>query len=196
MGALLAGCGDEPSPSRATATTDEQLPRPISVGPDARFQPPPTGRAVAARRSVGPLRCTKQRLDRFGVHLEIFARQRVVVIPAGIGVAPPFVREGAYVRGGRCSYPVRTLEPTGLIEVANGERSSLGEFFRLWGQPLSSRRVAGFRSPRGERVLAFVDGRRWTGDPRAIPLDRHAVLVLEVGGYVPPHRTYEYPPGL
>ena len=69
---------------------------------------------------------------------------------------------------------------------------TLGDLFDVWGQPLSHTRMAGFRG----RVRAFVGGRRWNRGPRAIPLARHAQIVLEVGGYVPPHRTYLFPPGL
>jgi hypothetical protein len=59
---------------------------------------------------------------------------------------------------------------------------TLGRFFAIWGQPLRGR--------------AYVNGRPWRGDPRRIPLERHAQIVLEVGGYVRPHATYRFPPGL
>lgn len=131
---------------------------------------------------------------RYGVHLELFARRRVVIVAPGIGIAPPRVRDGAYVRAGRCSYPVRTREPTGVIEVAAqaGRTLRLGDLFALWDQPLGPRRLASFHG----RVEAYVAGRPWTGDPRAIPLARHAQIVLEVGGHVPPHTSYRFPPGL
>jgi hypothetical protein len=140
--------------------------------------------------------CRRASDPRFGAHLEIFANRLGVLIPAGIGVAPPRVREGVYVRGGRCSYPLRTLEPTGLIGVERGTRATLGDFFRLWGQHLSSRRVLSFRARRGERVTAYLNGRRWRGDPRAIPLERHAALVLQVGGRVRLYGPFAFPPGL
>jgi hypothetical protein len=124
--------------------------------------------------------------------VELFARRRVIAIPAGIGVAPPQRRDGAYVRGGRCSYPLRTLEPTGVIELAPGPTRTLGDFFTVWGQALSTTRLLSFRAP----VLAFVDGHSWTGDPRAIPLARHAQIVLEVEGTLPPHRVYRFARGL
>jgi hypothetical protein len=131
---------------------------------------------------------------RYGVHLELFAARRVVIVAPGIGIAPPRTREGAYVRGGRCSYPVRTREPTGVIEVEGGgpRPLRLGDLFDLWGQPLGPRRLAGFRG----RVQTYVGGQAWRGDPRAIPLARHAQIVLEVGGHVPPHASYRFPPGL
>jgi hypothetical protein len=181
----LAGCGaasdDEPRP----------LPPPIGVGPGFRL--PSLTRATAAGEPVAGLRCTRGDGPRVGVHLELFARREVLIVPPGVGVALPRVRDGAYVRPRGCSYALRTLEPTGVIELdprARGAR--LGDFFALWGQPLGRSRMAGFRGP----VSAFVGGRRWTGDPRAIPVRRHAQIVLEVGGYVRPHSRYLFPPGL
>ncbi|MDX6643117.1 MAG: hypothetical protein QOD76_1079 [Solirubrobacteraceae bacterium] len=169
-------------------------PRPHGPGP--RYRPPPLGTAAAAGAPIDGLRCSRPPVKRFGAHLEIFDAGLVVAIPPGIGIAAPHQRRGAYVRAGRCSYPVRTTEPTGVIEVAAHARVTLGQFFDVWGQPLSRERVAGFDAAPGERVAAFVAGRRWRGDPRAIPLHRHAVIVLEVGAHVPPHRTYFFPPGM
>jgi hypothetical protein len=132
----------------------------------------------------------------FGAHLEIFAQRRDVVIPAGIGIAPPRSRDGAYVGGGRCRYPLRTVEPTGLIEFEDGRPLTLGDFFDVWGQPLTRRRVLGFRARRGSSVEVFVNGRRWPGDPRRVPVVRHRAIVVEVGGYFPPTKKYVFPNGL
>ncbi len=131
-----------------------------------------------------------------GVHLELFGRGRVVIVPAGIGVAPPWRLHGAEVLDGACSYPARTRRPTGVIELAAGARLTLGRFFALWGQPLGPDRLAGFRASGGERVRGYVDGRRWRADVRAIPLRRHAEIVLELGAYVPPHARYRFERGL
>src|SRR5581483_12130360 len=140
------------------------------------------------------LRCTRAPVRRFGVHLELFARRRVVIVPAGIGVARPFARAFGRLSPRGCSYPLRTLEPTGVVEVAAGSRLTLGALFRLWGQPLGPHRLASFRSR--APLLAFVGGRRWRGDARSIPLTRHAQIVLELGGYVPPHPRYAFTGGL
>ena len=127
------------------------------------------------------------------MHLELFAARRVVLVPPGIGIAPPRHERGAYVRGGRCEYPLRTREPTGLVEVEPREPPrALGRLFAIWGQPLGPTIMAGFHG----RVSAYLNGRPWRNDPRAIPLRRHAQIVLEVGAYVRPHGTYGFPAGL
>ncbi len=178
-----------PLPKRPSAWAQM---RPIGTG--LRYRPKPLSARVEHARPVGEFRCRTGAGARFGAHLEIFANERVVIIPAGVGIAPPHRRDGAYVRGGRCSYPARTIEPTGVIQL---ERTlTLGRFFELWGQPLAREGLAGFMAGPGGRVLAFVAGRPWRGDLRAIPLGRHSQVVLEVNGYVPPHDRYVFPPGL
>jgi hypothetical protein len=87
---------------------------------------------------------------------------------------------------------LRTLDPTGVIEVRVGTKATLGDFFALWGAQLSRTRLAGFEGP----VRAYVGGEPWRGDLRAIPLTRHAEIVLENGPYVKPHRSYLFRPGL
>jgi hypothetical protein len=196
-GLLALGCGNGDS-AAAPGAGDTTFDRPVPhIGRGPGFELGPAGRVAARARPVAGLRCAPGRHgDHFGAHLEVFANGLDVVIPAGIGIAPPRSRDGAYVTGGRCEYPLRTYEPTGLIEIDDGVHATLGQFFELWGQPLDRERLLGFRAPRGGQVSAFVNGRRFTGDPRTITLERHAAIVLEVRGYYPPTREYVFPHGL
>jgi hypothetical protein len=103
---------------------------------------------------------------------------------------------GAFVRADGCSYAARTLEPTGVLEIRRGARLTLADLFAVWGQPLSATRLAGFSTHRGVPVRAYLGGRRWRGRLGAIPLRRHAQIVLELGRYVPPHRSFRFRSGL
>ena len=115
----------------------------------------------------------------FAVHIELFARRQVVIVPRGIGLGP---------KG--CAYPVRTTEPTGVVHVTR-RGLTLGDVFRVWGRRISGSRLLSFRG----RVAVFVDGRRRAGKPETVPLAKHSQIVLEVGGYVAPHPTYLFPKG-
>jgi hypothetical protein len=180
--------------SALAAVAVAPIPTPIGVGPG--YHPRATSPAVAAGRPVDGLRCTARARPRFGVHVELFAHRRVVIVPAGIGIAPPWHRAGAYVLGGRCSYPVRTREPTGVVELEHGGSTTLGQLFAVWDQPLSATRLVGFSTGRSHPVRAYVGGRRWSGDVRRIPLTRHAEIVVELGGFVPPHISFLFRKGL
>ncbi|MEA2442272.1 MAG: hypothetical protein QOH76_3696 [Thermoleophilaceae bacterium] len=190
--AATGGCGG--GRDEAGSTRPAQLPtRAPSLGPEPRHRPPSLGARGARGLPVAGMRCTRARRAHFGVHLELFAGRRVVLVAPGIGVAPPRVRDGAYIRGGRCWYPLRTREPTGVVEVdTGGPPRTLGQLFAVWGQPLGPRRMARF----GGRVRAYVNGRPWQRHPASIPLHRHVQIVLQVGGYVRPHASYRFPPGL
>jgi hypothetical protein len=123
----------------------------------------------------------------------VFARGRVLLLPPGIGIARPRQAAGAAIRGGRCAYPVRTTDPTGVVRYRPGRGLALGDLFAVWSQPLSRHRLGGFRSAGVVRV--YVGGRRVTGSPAAVPLRRRAEIVVEIGRYVPPHRFYVFPAG-
>jgi hypothetical protein len=132
---------------------------------------------------VGRLRCSRAEPRRFGVHVEVFVRRQTAIVPAGIGIAPPWRGRSPYVRSGRCSYLARTREPTGVIEVAHGARMTLGDVFGVWGRPLVG-------------PYAWVGGRRFRGDPRNIPLTPQIQIVLSDDARVPVHSRYVFPPGL
>ena len=169
---------------------------PTPIGPGALYHPGPRGPLLAPGRTTAGNSCSGAGERRAGAHLELFARGLVVLVPAGIGIAPPLHSAGEMKVSGGCSYPARTREPTGVIEVVPDSRSTLGGFFALWGQPLGPRRLAGFRAAGVERVRAWVNGRSWPGDPRSIPLLQHSEIVLELGRFVPPHASYRFEKGL
>lgn len=144
-------------------------PWPIGAGP--RYHVPATNASVRAG-------ICQPRAVRFAAHVEVFANRRVVVLPQGIGVGP------------NCRHAASTNSPTGVIRLTRAV--TLDDLFHIWGQPLDSHRLLSFRGT----TLAFVDGRRWSGDPRRIRLTRHAQVVLEIGGYVAPHPSYLFPKGM
>ena len=191
LGLLAASAAAAPAGS---ASAPWLVPTPIGVG--LKFHPPALSSRVAHRQDVGRFRCERDGRRRFGVHLELFAHRRVVVVPAGIAVAPPWRSVRPHVIDGACSYSARTRTSIGVIEVASGSRITLGDFFDLWGQPLQRYRLAGFRAAPGRQVRAYVDGQPWRGSLRAIPLRRHAAIALELGRYVPPHPFFRFGMGL
>ena len=163
------------------------VPTPIGVGPNFTL-------AAGPPAAVPGLGCTTGRRSRRSVHVELFARGRALLLPAGIGVGRPRRMAAGTVVGGRCRYPLATLDPTGTVRIAVSRTMHLGDLFRVWGQPLTAHRLCGFRSAAPVRV--YVDGRRWRGAVRAIPLRRHDEIVVEIGPYVRPHARYVFPEGV
>jgi hypothetical protein len=120
------------------------------------------------------------------VHLELFARGRVIVVPGGIGVGAPRRSLGRVVEA-RCRSRVWTLDPTGVVRYTG--TATLGDVFVVWGRRLAPSRLLGFRGV----VRIYRNGVRLQGDPRRIALRDRDEVVLQVGPFVPPHRTYRFP---
>jgi len=163
------------------------VPTPIGVGPDFTL-------AAGPPAAVPGLDCTTGHRPRRSVHIELFARGRALLLPAGIGVGRPRRMAAGTVVGGRCRYPLATLDPTGTVRIAVSRTLLLGDLFRIWGQPLDAHRLCGFRS--AAPVRAYVNGLRWQGAVGAIPLRRHDEIVVEIGPYVRPHARYTFPEGV
>lgn len=166
----------------------------VAVAAVAGLQPTPIGRGplyhpLARGPAPAAVACLSAPL-RHGlrVHLELFGRKRVVIVPAGIGVRDPVLSLGNVTRA-RCRARIWTVDPTGVVWLdRGGER--LGSVFAVWGEPLGPTRLAGFRGP----VSVFVNGAHRRGDPRRLVLHDGDEIVLEVGGFVPPHASFRFPP--
>jgi hypothetical protein len=149
---------------------------PWPIGPGPRYRPPAQ---KLDGRPIGGLRCARAQ-STFQAHIEVFVNRRVVIIPAGIG------------RSASCDYPIRTRSPIGVLDVARGPSATVGDLFRLWGQPLTRHRIASFRSKLP--VRAYVAGKPARGDAAAVHLAPRSQIVVELGAYVPPHRSFIFPP--
>ncbi len=158
-----------------------------------RFRPSPHDQAVGRSRSIAGMDCRRRAHGFALAHVELFAEDRVVLMPAGIGVAGPLRRRGAHVLGGSCSYPVQTREPTGVVLLSRGRHYSVGSLFAVWGQRLGPRRLLSFAASGKAAVSVFVDGRRWRGAAAAAPLRPESQVTIEIGPFVPPHPDYEFP---
>jgi hypothetical protein len=180
-----AGSASSQSASAAIPSALLSEARPIGVGP--RFHPPVSGQVSGScRPALGP---------RDGVHVEVFAADRVLLLPAGIGTRPPLTSLDGRITAAHCYGALVTLDPTGVVLVRPGTEPTLGTLFNSWGEPLSRSRLASFTAAARTQVTVFVDGKPWPGAPAAVPLTRHAEIVLEVGPHVPPHSSYAFPPG-
>ncbi|HEY4412713.1 MAG TPA: hypothetical protein VGN06_06930 [Gaiellaceae bacterium] len=141
------------------------IPTPIGVGP--LYQPRPAMHAPCAVAGAAPKR----------VHLELFANGFAIVIPARVGV-----------RSARCRAHEWTTTPTGVVHFDRPAR--LGDLFSVWGMPLGRARLLSFHGT----VSLFRNGLRVRGDPRSLPLSDGDEIVLETGPFIPPHRSFLFPP--
>jgi hypothetical protein len=187
---VLAGCGGSSSSSSSTASTTTAANGPFVLG---------TTTNEAVGRTVDGIKCesTEQVLFHIHAHLAVFVNGRPGSIPEGIGIAPPRseeqTTEGPFVIGGSCFYWLHSHTADGVIHIESPLQRTftLGNYFDVWNQPLSATQVGLANGP----VTAYVGGRKFTGDPRSIPLGAHAVIQLDVGTVVAP-QPYTFAQGL
>jgi hypothetical protein len=129
-------------------------------------------------------------------HLAVYVNGSARTIPEGIGIMPPRTEEntaeGPAVIGGSCFYWLHTHTADGIIHIESPvlRTYTLGNFFDIWGIPLGATHVG----PASGSVIAYDNGQRYTGDVRAIPLNNHDLIQLDVNGDVAP-APFTFPAG-
>lgn len=130
------------------------------------------------------------------VHVAIFVNGHQERIPAGAGIDPPRIDEpapgGVFVDNSTssCLYWLHVHANDGIIHVEAPAKHTfvLGQFFDVWGQPLSANQVG----PAHGTVVAFENGKRTVGDPRDIPLLPQAVIQIDVGSPVVAYKPMQF----
>ena len=125
-------------------------------------------------------------------HVALFDHGKQMQIPRFIGFAP-----NPSLPGGGCLYWIHTHDASGIIHIEapdlhppGGGPSTLGMLFDIWGEPLGAGGVAGLNGP----VTAYVNGAKYDGDLRSIPMLAHQEITLEVGTPLVPPPNYTWPP--
>ncbi len=200
---LVSSGGSGTSPSHQAAVNWKVSNTPVygTLGPEGvPLQLGPVFAAAATGLTGAPIdgvQCNagEQLAYHHHVHLVIFVNGQPRSVPLGVGMVPPAIvqqtAQGAFAEGSNtCLYWLHTHAQDGIIHVesANPKTLELGQFFNIWGHPLSS---SGIGSQKGA-VTATVNGQPWTGDPANIPLIEHNQIVLNLGGPVitPPPITW------
>jgi hypothetical protein len=131
--------------------------------------------AVPAGQPVDGIRCDRMEGSVLHIHqhLAIFDHGKPVPIPPDVG--RPMV--------GQCLYWAHTHTPDGIIHIESPafKTFTLGDVFDIWGEPLTRTDVAGAKPRKGEKVVVWVDGSRYAGNPRAIELTNHLDITIDVG---------------
>ena len=95
-------------------------------------------------------------------------------------VTPVTVPKNTGIRSD-CLFWLHTHDDTGLlhIEAPDNRGFTLGQFFAVWGQPLSATQLLSSTVDASHKITATVNGTPFTGDPATIPLADHETIVLQ-----------------
>jgi hypothetical protein len=190
--------------SAAAAGSLAPAPAPGPVGPEG--VPVPRApvlakvRPVKLGQTIDGVTCQSAEKVAFHIHshLTVLVGRRAYQIPYGIGIGPPLggvrTATGPVVTSGSCFMWLHTHVSDGIIHIEAPKQTSftLGQFFAVWGIPLSSSRVG----PAKGKVTAFYNGKRWTKAPSGIPLTSAAQIQLDVGRPVVAPEHIDFPKSL
>ena len=161
----------------------------------------------ATGQTVDGVQCntSEKTVSHVHTHLTIFVNGKSRVIPYGAGIpgfqavqvtSPPApAGPGPFVETGTCFYWLHVHSTDGIVHIESPSTTqgfTLGQFFDIWGVPLSSTQVG----PATGKVTVFFTSpgkspKLYTGDPRNLPLGDHYQIQLVVGSPIvaPVHIT-------
>jgi len=212
--ALAAGCGSGSDSGSQKAsicshppTTQAGAPSGTAAGATRWPAPPnPMKRACQAGLTPEP---AEQLAYHVHAHLDVYVNAKHEIVPGAIGidVADPAVHkfdepDGTIGYGGidppcadPCISPLHTHSDDGVLHTESPvtRLNRLGQFFTEWNVRLDRRCVDGYCRPKTP-VAVYVDGSRYTGDPRQILLTDLKEIAVVVGK-PPPTIPTHFPTG-
>ena len=189
--------------SLSTLGTLKPLPSPGPNGPEAVPVPAAAPLASTATKATGKtvngISCdtTEQLVYHIHAHLTVFVNGTARQIPAAIGIPGAQAQTtptGPYIASGSCFYWLHTHAADGIIHIESPVHRTytLGDFFNIWGQPLGPDQVGPAHGP----VTAIFNRQVYRGNPRNIPLEKHAQIQLEIGKPLIAPASITFPNGL
>lgn len=149
----------------------------------------------ATGQTVNGVQCEASEQVAFHIHthLAVYVNGVLRPIPAGIGIVEPAAQqtaEGPFYEATRCYYWLHVHAQDGVIHIESPtvRGYTLGDFFAIWGQPLSSTEVGQANG----KLTVFVNGSPYHGYPAAIALGSHEDVQIDVGQPVVPPKTVDW----
>jgi hypothetical protein len=195
--AVLAGCGSDDGSGDATTTGATQAATTATAqapaeGPQLGPASPAIASLPGALKSGPPWSANNAsslqlRLRAIGFeplteegkvvhihqHLDLYVDGKQVTVPAQIGIDA----------GGGFISDLHTHDESGLLHVESPTQRdfTLGEFFSVWGLPLSARCIGDRCETGAKQLRVWVDGDEVTQDPTRIVLAEHQEIAIAYG---------------
>jgi hypothetical protein len=138
-----------------------------------------------------PCQSNEQLAVHYHAHLSILVGGNQTLLPAGVGIDNTT----------QCLYWLHTHQTDGVVHIeaprsSASRKFTLGDFFDVWKKRLDSTHVGDTTLSGDQKLLMFVDGSPYSGDPRKIVLGAHTLVVLEVTPpEVNPPPSFTFPSG-
>jgi hypothetical protein len=204
---VFAGCGDSKDSANSSTSKTASSGGPelgpafgsMNNLPGVLKTPPPwarnEGQLQLRLRAIGldPLTAEGQ-VVHIHQHLDISVDGKPVEVPGDVGIGP----QNAFIS----DLHTHASYPPGIIHVESPTEAqfTLGQFFAVWGVPLSASCIGSLCAKGSKQLSVFVNGKPVPGDPTRIILDEHQEIVVSYGTKAqvpdPVPATYDWPEGL
>jgi hypothetical protein len=153
----------------------------------------PLGSTLGATgQAVDGIQCqpNEQVVYHIHAHLSMFVNGTMRPLPPGIGIVQPQPDTSSslpFFNATSCYYWMHVHAQDGVIHVESPTQTTytLGQFFDLWQEQLSKTQLATAKG----KLTVYVNGKRFTGDPRSIALKSREDIQIDVGKVVPPEKV-------
>lgn len=144
--------------------------------PAPRHTPTGTNTHPATGQVVDGISCvtTEGNVQHYHAQIYIYVNGQSQQIPEGVGIP-----------NGQCLYALHTHDASGIVHIESPDHSSyvLGNFFDIWGQPLSTTNVMGHQVDSAHKLVVDVydaNGKMsvYTGNPLNLKLQAHETVYL------------------
>jgi hypothetical protein len=133
--------------------------------------------------AISGVECHSREVTTYHVHshLDVFVDGQKREVPANLGILSS------------CLFWLHTHDPDGIIHVeAPSQRQfTLGQLIDIWNQTHTDSK-AFFASVSGKPVTAYVDGTKFEGNYRDIPLESRKQVVIAYGNPPAQIPTYDF----
>src|SRR5260370_21955329 len=169
-GAGNSGAGSAMAAAEKTGTSG--LAGPVLAGLDS----------AAQGSTVNGIQCSssEQTVYHIHAHLAVYVNGAQRTIPYGVGIPGGTAQNDnglQYVGSGSCFYWLHTHDQTGVIHIESPVQKlyTLGDFFAIWGQPISSGQVGTAKGT----LTVYLNGRPYGRDPASITLTAHKLIPID-----------------
>ncbi len=179
--AVVAGCGGSSGGKSSAGNASPASPAASSTSSPAaaggRTTPPPwdvPADEVTYITAAGLPPMNAEAVDvHYHAHLDILDDGQAVPVAAGIGIDEARQRIS----------PLHVHDETGVVHIESPKQDkfTLGQLFTEWNVRLTRDCVGGLCAGAGKRLAVYVDGKPYTGDPRAIVFAAHQEIALVYG---------------
>jgi hypothetical protein len=166
---------------------------PATAAEGRNDQPPwpaPANTAAQVRAAGLPMLGEVGSVEHIHAHLDIIVNGRPVVVPADLGIDRST---------GQLS-PLHTHDTSGVLHIESPVRATfnLGQLFTEWDVSLSDKQIGGLTAGNGKVLQAYVNGKRFAGNPAGIVLPAHDEIAIVYGTpaqQANPPSSYAFPAG-